>query len=49
MESQMHNSPQTETAARKSWVAPRLTKVGSIGDVAGTARLSLDQPFIFRS
>lgn len=32
----MQTSLKSSTAPRKAWVSPRLNKVGTIGDVAGT-------------
>ena len=31
----MSNPKQTPASARQAWVAPRLTRIGTIADVAG--------------
>ena len=47
VESRMHKNTQISSTPRKAWTAPRLSKLGTIGDVANSLTRSNTQSPVF--
>lgn len=47
VESRMHKTTQTSSTPRKAWTAPRLAKLGTIGDVADSLTRAPNQNPVF--